>query len=158
MNTTPRRKDRTITRERAEEILECGEYGFLSLVSDDEYPYGLPINYVKDGSRLYMHCAPDGRKMGCIMRSPNAMFCVVGNADVRPRQFSLNYSSAMAFGKISVCGEAEKIAALKLIAKRFCPQFETQADVYIAKSASRTAILRFDIEAISGKAKDIPQE
>ena len=68
MNITPRRKDRTITEEQAEKILDTGEYGFLSLISDDEYPYGVPINYVKVGRAIYMHCAPEGRKIDCVKK------------------------------------------------------------------------------------------
>lgn len=155
MNITPRRKDRTITEEQAEKILDTGEYGFLSLISDDEYPYGVPINYVKVGRAIYMHCAPEGRKIDCVKKNANASFCVVGNATVCPRQFSLDYSSAIAFGKVSICEESEKLEALRKIAKRFAPQFMKEADFYISKSAPRTTILRFDIEAVSGKAKHI---
>ena len=158
MNITPRRKDRTITAEQAEEILDAGEYGFLSLVSDDEYPYGVPINYVKVGRAIYMHGAPEGRKIDCVKKSANAAFCVVGKSTVCPQQLTIDYSSAIAFGKVSICGEAEKREALREIVKKFAPQFAKDADLYISKSAHRTAVLRFDIEAISGKAKHIVEK
>ena len=42
MNEKMRRKDRETTEERAYEILKNGEYGILSTIGEDGYPYGVP--------------------------------------------------------------------------------------------------------------------
>ena len=44
MNEKMRRKDRKTTEERAYEILKNGEYGILSTIGEDGYPYGVPVN------------------------------------------------------------------------------------------------------------------
>ena len=41
MNEKMRRKDRETTEERAYEILKNGEYGILSTIGEDGYPYQL---------------------------------------------------------------------------------------------------------------------
>ena len=63
-NSTIRRQDRTLKQERAFEILKDGEYGILSMRTEDgEGAYGIPISYVWDrGNSIYIHCAPVGRK------------------------------------------------------------------------------------------------
>ena len=42
-NSTVRRQDRLLEEERAREILQVGEYGFLAMASA-EGGYGVPIN------------------------------------------------------------------------------------------------------------------
>lgn len=41
-----RRKDRLLTEKEAREILSEGEYGVLSTMGENGYPYGVPVNYV----------------------------------------------------------------------------------------------------------------
>ena len=57
---SPRRKDRTISKPEAEDIIERGQYAVLALHSVDKYPYCVPINYAKIGKILYFHCAEEG--------------------------------------------------------------------------------------------------
>ena len=40
-----RRKDRAITKEEAITLLNKGEYGILSTVSENGNPYGIPLSY-----------------------------------------------------------------------------------------------------------------
>ena len=103
MNTIPRRKDRTLDPQEAEKIFDAVEYGYLTLVSDDEYPYSIPVNFAKVGKSAYIHCAPEGRKLDMISRNPHACLSAVSRADVVPEKFTLSYASAMAFGKIYIC-------------------------------------------------------
>ena len=54
-----RRKDRILDGERAVELLQTAEYGYLSLgESDNGYAYGVPLNFAYDpeGNALYFHC------------------------------------------------------------------------------------------------------
>ena len=77
-NSAVRRQDRLLDEARARELLAGGRFGVLSLV-DGDGAYGIPVNYVWDGDdSLYVHCAPDGRKLRCIDRRDRVSFCVVG--------------------------------------------------------------------------------
>lgn len=59
-----RRKDRLLTEKEAKEILSEGEYGVLSTIGEDGYPYGVPVNYVYLNDSIYFHCAADvGHKL-----------------------------------------------------------------------------------------------
>ena len=72
---SPRRKDRTISKPEAEDIIERGQYAVLALHSVDKYPYCVPINYAKIGKILYFHCAEEGKKLDCIKSNQYAMVC-----------------------------------------------------------------------------------
>ena len=77
-NSAVQRQDRLLDEARARELLAGGRFGVLSLV-DGDGAYGIPVNYVWDGDdSLYVHCAPDGRKLRCIDRRDRVSFCVVG--------------------------------------------------------------------------------
>ena len=92
-NSAVRRQDRLLDEARARELLAGSRFGVLSLV-DGDGAYGIPVNYVWDGDdSLYVHCAPDGRKLRCIDRRDRVSFCVVGATEVCPAQFTTAYES-----------------------------------------------------------------
>ena len=78
MNEKMRRKDRETTEERAYEILKNGEYGILSTIGEDGYPYGVPVNFAVECNKIYFHCAPEGYKLECLRENPKVSFTVVG--------------------------------------------------------------------------------
>ena len=57
-----RRQDRLLDESRARELLQAGEYGVLSMATE-QGGYGVPINYVLVEDTIYLHCAPEGRKL-----------------------------------------------------------------------------------------------
>ena len=58
-NQDVRRQDRLLDEARAFEILKEGEFGILSMRTEEgDGAYGIPINYVWDrGNSIYIHCA-----------------------------------------------------------------------------------------------------
>ncbi|RHO69218.1 pyridoxamine 5'-phosphate oxidase family protein [Parabacteroides sp. AF48-14] len=153
-----RRKDRVLDEEGIVELLETGEYGFLSMVGTDGFGYGIPISFVKEGESIYFHCAPEGYKLECLRENPKVSFCVVGETRVIPNQFTTAYESALVFGTMQLeLSEEECRHALRLLAKKYCSGFEAIGEKYIDKSFHRTNVLRLDIEHISGKCKRIKE-
>jgi len=151
-----RRKDRMLNNEKARQLLETGEYGFLAMCGKNGYGYGIPLNYVPEGKSIYFHCAPDGFKLENIRNNNRVSFCVVGRTQVLPEQFSTAYESVLVFGRI-ICGlpEDERRKALDLLVAKYSPGFTEISGTYINKSFHRTHILRLDIEHLSGKNRNI---
>lgn len=155
-NSTIRRQDRTLEQERAFEILREGEYGVLSMRSEDgNGAYGIPLSYVWDrGNSIYIHCAPTGHKLLCIDACPQVSFCIIGRTQVKPAQFTTAYESV-----IVQCTahrslhEAERMSALSLLLSKYCPDNKMQGIEYAQKSFHRTEIIRLDIELVSAKSK-----
>ncbi len=151
-----RRQDRILDQAAARALLERGEYGFLALCDPDTGGgYGVPLSYVVEGERIYFHAAPEGHKLDAIRRQSRASFCVVGSTSVGT--FTTAYESALVFGSVHVVEpDPERHKALVLLARKYNPELADQAEKYIARSFERTAVLRFDIEHLTGKCKRLP--
>ena len=155
-NKEVRRQDRLLDEKRAMEIIKEGEYGILSMVSEDaDGAYGIPLSYVWDrGNSIYIHCAPIGRKLKCIDANPNVSFCVVGKTQIHPDKFTTGYESVvMKCTAHHSLHEAERMSALSLFISKYCPDHKIMGMEYANKSFHRTEIIRLDIESISGKSK-----
>lgn len=156
INQTVRRQDRLLEEDSCIELLRVGEYGFLSMRSEDgEGAYGIPLSFVWDGySSLYVHCAPSGRKLECLKKYPSISFCIVGKTCLIPNKFTTEYECVLLEGvaKLHLSPE-ERIKALKLILEKYSPNDMEIGLKYTEKSFHRTEIIRLDILTCSGKCK-----
>ena len=152
-----RRKDRQITEEEAMDVVRKGEYGVLATVGDDGKPYSVPLSYVLDEEKgaLYFHgTAAGGQKMDNILANPSVCFTVVMDTEVLPAQFSTKYYSANVFGTAKVVEEEEeKKKALLLLVRKYAPDYEEQGRAYIERAIGAVAVVRLDVEQVTGKAR-----
>lgn len=79
-----RRQDRAISKEESIQILDKGEYGILSMCSYENMGYGVPLNYIWRGNKIYFHCAFEGTKLSYLRNNNKVSFCVVGNTELLP--------------------------------------------------------------------------
>lgn len=157
-NSGVRRQDRLLPEENAYRLLKEGEYGVLSMVTPEGTPYGVPVNYVWDGKdALYIHCAPEGRKLRCLRETPETSFCIVGRTHVIPNKFTTNYESIVLTCRAGLgLPEAERMDALHRIIDKYAPEFREIGEKYAEKSFHRTEIIKLTIVSFSGKSKNIP--
>lgn len=153
-----RRQNRILDDEkRIQELLSDSEYGFLSLgTAENGYGYGIPISYAydKDTNSLYFHCAPEGQKLDTLKLNNKVSFCVVGTTKPIAEQFTTLFESVIAFGKATILdSDEEKRKALRLLVKKYSPEFEEIGEKYMDKSWARTTTFKIDIEHITAKAK-----
>ena len=149
-----RRQDRKLDRAETEEILKNAVYGVLSTVGRDNRPYGIPLNFVYTGDRIYLHCAAEGQKLENIRANRTVSFCVVGEAVPLPDQFAMKYTSAIAYGVASEVGGDEKLEALLALVAKYSPrEYHEKGREYAARAFDKTAVIRIDIENITGKAR-----
>lgn len=147
-----------LSEEKAYFLLKNGEYGVLSMVSPEGNPYGIPVNYVWDGNEtIYIHCAPEGRKLRCIHHNSAVSFCIIGNTHVISNKFTTNYESIILScnAHIGLTAEERMYALRKLIEKYALP-FKETGEKYAEKSFHRTEVIRLNIISFSGKSKNIP--
>ena len=86
VNETVRRQDRLMDEAKALKLLENGEYGVLSMVSDGG-GYGIPVNYVWNGKNsVYIHCAPEGRKLEALKDNNKVSLCIIGGGEFAAKQ------------------------------------------------------------------------
>lgn len=142
------------------DLMHRAPYITVSFVDADGKAYGLPLSLAsEDDVHWYFHCALEGRKLEAIKAHPEVCLSAVTRCTptVGPRDgsFTLQYKSAIAFGKAEiVADDEEKIHGLWLISRRFLPQHMDAFDKSIARSLARTAVVRISLlEPPVGKRK-----
>lgn len=153
-----RRQNRTLDDDaRIQELIASSEYGFLSLgVTENGYGYGIPVSYAYDeeSDSLYFHCAPEGQKLDIMKANNKVSFCVVGVTKPIANQFTTLYESVILFGKANLeLSDDEKRKALRLLVKKYSPDYGELGDNYINKSWDRTKTFKLEVEHITAKAK-----
>lgn len=156
-NSTIRRQDRLLSEDKALLLLRNGEYGILSMLSPEDTPYGIPVNYVWDGNEsIYIHCAPEGRKLCCLRHSAAVSFCIVGDTHVLPDKFTTNYESVVLSCQAQVgLPLDERKVALSMLIGKYAPEFDAIGEKYAEKSFHRTEIIKLSISSFSGKSKNV---
>lgn len=154
-NSTIRRRDRLLDEERAIELLKTAEFGTLSMIDENGLPYGIPVNYVWDGKdSLYIHCAPEGKKLRAIAAHPEVSFSIVGRVHLLPSKFTTEYESIVLKGTARVgLSPEERMQALVLLVEKLSPNYVEVGKKYAEKSFFRTEIIRLDVTEFSGKTK-----
>lgn len=147
-----RRKDREISEAEAMEILNGNEYGVLSTVGEDGYPYGIPVNYIVENGAVYFHCAVAGHKLENIVFNSRVSFCVVGKTKIIPEKFTTKYESVVIFGTAMEAEGEERQDAFMGIVDKFSKDFAEKGQEHIMAAGSRAKIIKIKIEHIQGKA------
>ena len=155
VNDTVRRKDRLMEESRALELLKTSGFGVLSMVDTDGSGYGIPLNFVWDGNHsIYIHCAPEGRKLRALEQNPMVTFCIIGNVKLLSRHFTTEYESVLLRGTANIhLDKEERMEALHLLVDKLSPEYKQTGYKYSEKSFHRVDIIRIDIEEYSGKCK-----
>jgi len=157
-NSHVRRQDRLLDSDRAFELLATAEYAVLSMVDSEGYPYGVPVNFVWDGKdSIYIHCAPEGRKLRCVDACSRVSLCVVGRVHLLPSKFTTEYESlVMTANVVRHLSDDERHDALALLLDKLSPNDKEIGLRYAQASFHRVEILRLDIVDCSGKCKCVP--
>ncbi|MBU5677085.1 pyridoxamine 5'-phosphate oxidase family protein [Alkaliphilus sp. MSJ-5] len=147
-----RRKDKEITKDEIEEILTKGEYGILSTINDNGYPYTVPLSFVYYNNSIYFHCAIEGQKLDNIRQNDKVSFCVVTDTEVLAKKFTTKYKSVVVFGVASETDDDLKEGILFELANKYSPQFLVEGKKYIQSAKDKTKVIKIDINHITGKA------
>ena len=152
-----RRQDRKLDSEEILEILNTGEYGVLSTVTDDGKPYSIPLSYALDEESqvIYMHCSAEGgQKIDNLRLHPDACFTVVSRAELLPDKFATKYWSANVFGTIAIIEDgAEKQKGIEAILRKYSPEYIEKGLKYIEGAIHKIYVLRLEIRQSTGKAR-----
>lgn len=142
-----------LSDEECMEILKSEPRGVLSLIGDDDYPYGMPMNflYIPEDNAIYFHGGRKGHKIDAIMKNNKASFCTYDSGFRKPGEWSLNIKSVIAFGRIEMIddmGETERIS--RLLSYKFTDD-EDYIEAEIEHDLKRTLCFALKIEHMTGK-------
>ena len=147
-----RRKKQLLSEQETLRVLEEGKTGIVGVLGDDGYPYTVPINYVSLENKIYFHSAKKGHKVDAIAKEPKVSMTVVEKDDVVSREFTTYFRSIQLFGKAYVVeDEAERNVAFRALCEKFSGADMDRYDEIMSKEDAAAAIVRIDIEHITGK-------
>ena len=148
-----RRFKQQISKEECIRILREEKRGVLSMLGDNGYPYGIPMNhwYDPEEGKLYFHGAKAGHKIDAIRRSDKVSYCVFDAGYRKEGEWALNVNSVVVFGRISLVTDGKKT---QLIGEHLLRKFTDDED-YIHKEIEnalpRAQCLELTIDHMTGK-------
>jgi len=147
------RRKQQLTQEECLAILKHEVRGVLSVLGDDGYPYGMPLNhyYCEEDGKLYFHGGKLGHKIDALRQNNKASFCVYDQGVRQEGEWFLRIRSVIVFGTVDLITDPEKIAD---ISRRLSYKF-TQDEQYIENEIRRvgpgTLLLALTIAHMTGK-------
>ena len=148
-----RRFKQQISKEECAQILREQPRGVLSMIGDDGYPYGIPLDhwYCEEDNRLYFHCAKVGHKIDAISACDKVSYCVIDNGFRRDGEWALNIKSVVVFGRMKTVEDEDK---KREICTNLVRKF-TDDKAYLQKELTnafpRVNCLELAIEHMTGK-------
>lgn len=148
-----RRYKQAVSDEECRRILKTEKRGVLSVIGDDGYPYGVPMNFVYDENdgKIYFHGAKEGHKLDAIKACDKVCFTVWGNEYKKEGDWAWYVTSVIAMGRAELVSD-EKAACekLRLLGQKYFPQgYDIEGE--IEKLAARTQVIALAIEYVTGK-------
>lgn len=146
-----RRIKQQLSEEECIQILQDEKRGFLSVLGENDYPYGIPLNYVYNNNKIIFHSAMEGHMIDSVKKHDKVSFCVIDSGQKVEDEWYYIFKSVIVFGKINfIEDEDEKIRKLTLLGNKYFPSKEyTEGE--INKFLEKTMVLELDIEHMTGK-------
>ncbi len=148
-----RRSKQQFSQEECTEILKQEVRGVLSVLGDDGYPYGIPMDhwYDEKNGKIYFHGAKEGHKIDAIKACDKVSYCVYDKGYRKDGEWALNIRSVVVFGSIRPVEHMEKVEE---ICRNLCLKF-TDDQEYIEKELKnytfRVLCLELTPEHMTGK-------
>ena len=150
-----RRKEKEIqSREVLEELLRSAPVCRIGLAPGKApgYPYVVPVHFVHDQGRIYVHSARAGKKISMLGENPRVCvevddFIGLKSAD-KACDYGTRFRSLIAFGRARIVEEREdKRRALQLLMEKY----SGRSFDFSEREIQRVAIIQIQLEEVTGK-------
>ena len=148
------RKHKQLPTETCIAVLKSEKRGVLSVLSDNGYPYGMPMNhwYNEDDACIYFHCGNVGHRLEVLKKNNKVSFCTYDEGFCKEGQWVKQVNSVIVFGEIEIIDNLDKIIE---ITTKLSYKFTDDAhyiETEIRSAAHRTLLLKLDPKHICGKS------
>ena len=148
-----RRQKQALSYDECIKLIVSEKRGVLSVLGDDGYPYGVPLNhyYDEESGKIYFHGGKIGHRVDAIKNCDKVSYCIFDKGYLKEGDWALNVKSVVIFGRVSIVDDYERAME---ICRKLCYKF-TDDEEYIAeeiaKSAKATLVMELEIEHMTGK-------
>jgi nitroimidazol reductase NimA-like FMN-containing flavoprotein (pyridoxamine 5'-phosphate oxidase superfamily) len=148
-----RRKDKEIMDiAEIKDIMEKATFCRIAMC-DDNKPYVVSVNFGIDNNILYVHSAPEGRKIEVLKKNNNV--CIEMDIDheieiaKRPCASTTKFRSVIAFGEASFINDMEKKReALNVILSHYSDEGPF---AFRERQLNRMLVIKIELDEITGK-------
>ena len=147
------RKNKQLSEEACIEVLKNETRGVLSVLGDDDYPYGMPMNfwYNEEDGNIYFHCGNIGHRLEALQKHNKVSFCTYDKGTREEGEWAWKVKSVIVFGKIEITSDINEITDIVTkLSYRF-----VQDDEYIKEEirlhGHRTLLMKLVPEHMCGK-------
>lgn len=157
MLPAPRKPQKAIEdAQEIERILDQGQVLYLAMSQDDQ-PYVLPLNYGRQGRRIYLHTGHQGFKHQFLAANPRVSFAVAVGVELVPGQqacaWDCRYQSVVGIGRAGVVTDAaERELGLRAVAAHYAGPGEYELK---PESLARACVIRIEVEELTGKRNQV---
>ncbi len=148
-----RRFKQQISDAECREVLLTQKRGVLSLIGENGYPYGIPMDhwYCEEDGCLYFHGAKEGHKIDALKECDKVCYTTYDGGFRKPGEWALNIRSVIVFGRMELVTDEEKARKIcTLLVKKF-----TDDEAYLEKELKnafpRVQCLKLVPEHMTGK-------
>lgn len=147
------RKNQQLSLSECLDLLKNETRGVLSVIGDDGYPYGFPMNhwYNEQDGKIYFHCGKQGHKLDALQQCDKVSFCVFDKGYRKAEEWAWNVKSVIVFGQIKVIDDQKMIADITAKLSRKFTRDEDYIRREIRQSAKNTLLLELSIQHLCGK-------
>lgn len=147
------RKNKQLSNEQCIELLKNETRGVLSVIGDNDYPYGMPMNhFYNDGDgKIYFHCGKSGHRLDSLKKHNKVSFCTYNNGYRQDGDWALRVNSVIVFGKMEIVDDINQIIDITSKLSRKFTNDEKYIKEEIECHASKTLLLVLTPEHICGK-------
>ena len=148
-----RRFKQQINEEECVHVLKEQPRGVLSMLGDNGYPYGIPLDhwYSEKDNKLYFHCAKVGHKLDAITACDKVSYCVMDEGYRKDGEWALNINSVVVFGRIRIVDDEEKKREICTNLVRKFTDDEEYLQKELKNAFPRVNCLELTIEHMTGK-------
>lgn len=147
------RKKQRLSVEQIVGLLKAEKRGVLSVIGDEGYPYGMPINYWynEENGKIYFHSGKAGHKVDALAANEKVSFCVYDQGYRNDGEWALNISSVIVFGRVRIVEDFEQaMDVCRRLSLKYTPDL-TYIEEEIRKYGKATLCYELSPEHMTGK-------
>ena len=147
------RKKQVLSHEECIDILKTAKRGVISVIGDDGYPYGTPLNhwYCEADGKLYFHGGKKGHRIDAMRACEKVSFVCTDGGEPSGEGWWLRFRSVIVFGRVEFINDDQKaIEIVRQITEKFIGDDDYFAQELL-EAGERTLVYALVPEHITGK-------
>jgi len=145
-----------ISRQEMLQIIGSCEVCYVAMVDQDNLPYVLPFNFGIKDETIYLHSAPEGKKMDILKLKPAVCIAFSTGHEIYHQHETVACSYGMKFKSVIISGKVvfiegydDKTEALNIVMSHYT----NREFSYNAPAVNNVKVYKVLIEQISGRKR-----